>query len=108
MLHAQRGQRLTDPRQGTVVRVEVSRPPYRTRSGIRVGSTQQEVMATYPGQLKSEPHAYAPRGRGEYLTLQPTDPADRRYGVRFVITNGRVEQILAGDKDAIQLVEGCA
>jgi pimeloyl-ACP methyl ester carboxylesterase len=102
------GERLTDPRQGRIVRVSVSKTPHQTLSGIRVGSTEGEVLRTYPGQLAIEPHAYTPRGNGQYLTLRTSEPSDQAFGVRFVTVDGQVRQILAGNRDAIQLVEGCA
>ena len=92
--------------EGTIGRVDVTLPGILTRSGVGVGSTEQEVLATYPGQITVEPHAYTEGGN--YLTFVPRGRADAHLRIVFE-TDGRVVTTLrAGRRPDVQAIEGCA
>ena len=76
----------------------------RTPRGMAVGSSADEVRASYGEKLQSEPHHYLELP-AEYLTywVKPS-----KSGVRFETDAQRkVETIHAGN-ESIQLIEGCA
>ena len=78
-------------------------PPVVTPEGIRVGATEQVVKQTYGARLRISPHHYM-EDDGHYMEIFAKD---RRYGLLFESTYGKVVGLRAGRKDAIRLVEGC-
>ena len=89
---------------GRLARIDVVKSSIRTATGIAVGDTAASVAAAFGSRITSEPGAYYPR-RGRYLTVLT---ADGRYGMRFVILDGRVTAYYSGTPKTIQFVEGCA
>ena len=86
-----------------LARIDASSPKVRTRSGAHVGSSQEAVLALYPGRIEVSPHAYtAPDG--SYLTMLSPD---KRHGMRFETDRGEVTVYYAGTAEAIQYIEGC-
>ncbi|WP_457098194.1 hypothetical protein [Lysobacter sp. P5_B9] len=86
-----------------LARVDVSNPNVATLSGAHVGSTQESVLAMYPGRVEVSPHAYtAPDG--SYLTLFSRD---KLHGIRFETDHGKVTRYYSGTAEAIQYIEGC-
>jgi hypothetical protein len=86
-----------------LARIDVSDPNVNTLSGVHVGSTQESVLALYPGRVVVSPHAYtAPDG--SYLTMLSPD---KRHGLRFETDHGKVTVYYAGTAEAIQYIEGC-
>ena len=86
-----------------LARIDVSAPKVSTLSGARVGQSQEEVLALYPGRVKVSPHFYtAPDG--DYLTMLSHD---KKHGMRFETNHGKVTVYYAGTAEAIQYVEGC-
>jgi hypothetical protein len=88
---------------GRLARIDVDTADVTTISGAHVGSTEAEVRALYPGQVKTTPHFYT-GPEGHYLVL--TAP-DGQRGIRFETDGQRVVRWYAGTEEAIQLVEGC-
>ena len=86
-----------------LARIDVSSPKVRTRSGARIGLSQEAVLALYPGRIKISPHEYtAPDG--SYLTMFSPD---KRHGMRFETDHGKVTVYYAGTAEAVQYIEGC-
>ena len=82
-------------------RIYVRTPRFATKAGVRVGSSEQRVLAAYPGALSRQPQKYEPE----------EDDLILRKGNRkviFSLDDGRVEEISTGRKPEIDLVEGCA
>jgi hypothetical protein len=86
-----------------LARIDVSNPNVATLSGAHVGSTQESVLAMYPGRIEVSPHAYTAPG-GSYLTLFSRD---RSHGIRFETDHGKVTRYYSGAAEAIQYIEGC-
>jgi hypothetical protein len=88
-----------------VVRINISERPYTTQSGIGVGSTESDVYAKYPDQIRSQQHTYDESGH--YLEYVPKDANQQQFSLLFETDGTRVTQFRAGKKDAVELVEGC-
>lgn len=87
-------------------RVDVSDARFRTGSGARIGSTEQEVMALYPGQIEVTPHPYL--RTGHYLTFKPTSASDASYRVIFETDGTRVTGMRSGKMPEVDFTEGCS
>jgi hypothetical protein len=87
-----------------VVRADVTSPGINTVSGIHVGSTEAEVLATYGARIKSEQHEYD--DQGHYLVYTPKDVADQTRIV-FETDGSRVTIMRAGLLPAVLYIEGC-
>ena len=82
-------------------RIYVRTPRFATKEGVRVGSTEQRVLAAYAGKLSRQPQKYRPEE--DELILR----RDNRK-VIFTLGDGRVEEISTGRRPEIDLVEGCS
>jgi hypothetical protein len=76
-----------------------------TQEGAAIGSTEAEIQALYPGQVKVAKHKYIPDGH--YLTVTSIDPADANYQLVFETDGDRVIYIRAGQKPEVDLTERC-
>jgi hypothetical protein len=86
-----------------VVRVEVTTPGIKTKSGLGVGDSEARVKELLPS-AKVTPHKYvAPDG--SYLTVWS---ADRKFAVRFETLQGKVTSFYAGRVPEVEYVEGCS
>jgi hypothetical protein len=94
---------------GRIVRIDVGhRPPDRvkTLSGIGKGSTEAEVLKTYAGRIKVEPHPYI---RGAHnLVYVPNDAAYRSFSMIFESVDGRVIAFRSGFAEQVSWTEGCS
>jgi hypothetical protein len=95
----------SDPRQGVVGRVSATAGPWRTISGLGVGSTRAEVLAAYGDRIVESPHAYVD---GSYLDYVPADPADAAFMLRFATNGDTVTEVHAGLEGPAGSIEGCA
>lgn len=88
---------------GNVRRITVARDSrVRLVEGIGVGSTEQDVLAAFPGFVSS-PHKYV-EAPAKYLQQPGNDPR-----LRFEIgENGRVTAMHVGTRPQLEYVEGCA
>jgi len=84
-----------------LARIYVYTRRYATRSGVRVGDSEQDVLDTYPGEIVRTPHEYAPNG--SYLKIE-----DGNRKVVFETDGSKVTSISTGRKPEIDYVEGCA
>jgi hypothetical protein len=89
---------------GRVARIDVDDAPTRTAEGIRTGDSELRALEAYSKRLKVEPDFYDPEN-SHYLTLLSSD---RKLGIRFETTDGKIKRFYAGTSRAISFVEGCA
>ena len=87
----------------TIVRFDVSDTLTATAlTGLRVGSSEAQVLAAYPGKVRVEPHEYAGPD-GHYLVVG----SDSLEALVFETDGKRVTRYRAGRKPAVEWVEGC-
>lgn len=79
-----------------------------TLRGAKIGDTEAQIKALYPGQIKVTPHEYTGFQGGHYLTFVPKDAADKDYRIVFETLKGRVTQFRSGKLPEVEYVEGCA
>lgn len=85
-----------------IVRIDVTSSAFPTSVGAKVGDTDAQVLALYPGKLQVTPHHYNPKGH--YLTL--FDKAHDR-AIRFETNGKTVTVIYGGRTQEVNDVEGC-
>ncbi|MGI8808962.1 MAG: hypothetical protein ACR2KK_14200 [Acidimicrobiales bacterium] len=93
--------------EGRIVRVEVSRSPILTLSGVGTGSTVDEVLATYPNRIRVQPNPYTGHLGGRDL-FYVTDQASTHLGLMFETDGERVRTFRSGFLGAVMAPEGCA
>ncbi len=59
---------------GQIARVDITSPIYASMSGARVGMTQDDLLALYPGRLKITKHTYDANGFYLTYTQRPGGP----------------------------------
>ena len=92
--------------RGRVVRVDVDDSSHvATTRGARVGWTEAQVLAAYPG-ARVEPHKY--EEDGHYLVALPGAPADTVHRIVFETARGVVTRFRGGVVPAVEYVEGCS
>jgi hypothetical protein len=89
----------------TVVRVEIDSGTVRTVEGAGVGDSESRVLAMFRGRVTTRPHKYT-GPTGHYLVVD--DPADPRHRIVFETDGARVTSYRAGNRAAVDLVEGCS
>lgn len=82
-------------------RIYVRTPVFATTAGIRVGNSEERVLAAYPGALDRVPQFYVPDEDNLVLSKGKSK-------VVFTLTGGKVSEISTGRKPEIDYVEGCA
>lgn len=90
-----------------VIRIDIwPGSPVKTRSGLGIGSTHEEVEAAYDAQIEVTPHPYT---EGSYLTLTPDASGSNLYSLVFETDkDGKVTQFRAGQLPAVTWTEGCS
>jgi hypothetical protein len=90
---------------GRIVRVDVDdSSSVATARGARVGWTEAQVLAAYPG-ARVQPHKYED---GHYLVVVPGAPADTTHRIVFETARGVVTRFRGGVVPAVEYVEGCS
>ena len=89
----------------TVVRVDVDSSTVATAEGIRVGDSEAQVLARYPGRVRTEPHKYTD---GHYLVVTPAVAGDSAFRIIFETDGSRVLRFRAGRRPAVEWIEGCS
>ena len=79
-----------------------------TPRGAKIGNTEAQIKALYPGQIQVTPHQYTGSQGGHYLTFIPKDAADKNYRIVFETLKDRVTQFRSGKLPEVEYVEGCA
>ena len=92
--------------KGRIARVDVSKGSISTASGARIGNTEAQIKALYPGQIKVSEHAYT--DKGHYLTFVPRDKSDKNYRIVFETDGKRVTEFHSGKIPEVGFVEGCS
>ncbi|MBD2105892.1 hypothetical protein [Nodosilinea sp. FACHB-13] len=76
-----------------------------TRSGIRIGSTEQDLVRVYGEQLEATAN---PVTLGKTVIFTPQDPGEDVYRLVFETDDqGRVTQFRAGQFPSVTWAEGC-
>jgi hypothetical protein len=95
--------------QDRIARVDVYKGSrIATLRGAKIGDTEAQVKALYPGRIKVTPHKYTGYRGGHYLTFIPKDAVDQDFRVVFESLQGRVTQFRSGQLPEVEFVEGCA
>ncbi len=94
---------LTTPASGRIELIVVTEPSVATVSGIRVGTTEAQVLATYPGRIRTV-NPSLPVHRLIYTAADPS-LADRV--LVFSMDNGRVATMYAGLRNQAEADEIC-
>lgn len=85
--------------EGKVTRFETDSPQLTTANGVRVGSSEGDLLRAYgKGKLKKETNPYAGVDYFYWVGGQ--------RGIKFNVENGKVTLITAGS-ESIRFVEGC-
>ncbi|HEX7048786.1 MAG TPA: hypothetical protein VF188_01140 [Longimicrobiales bacterium] len=90
---------------GSVARVDVWEGGTATAEGARIGSTEDEIQALYPGRVEVRPHKYT---EGHYLIVTPPGPTGAERRIVFETDGRAVERYRAGALPAVEWVEGCS
>jgi len=91
----------------TIVRIDVHGPTVATDTGLRVGSTEAEVMAAYRGRINVRPHPN--RGPdGHYLVYVPEEPAVKGFELLFETDGKTVTTFRTGVISFVEAPKGCA
>ena len=83
--------------------VTVSEGPITTLSGIGVGSTQDQVLATYPGRVR----VVDPGEAQHRAILHADDPALANLSLVFQIVDSKVTLMTAGVRSVVEADEAC-
>lgn len=75
----------------------------RTREGIGIGSTEQQVKDAYPGKIVVEPSFYNPSRHLLHLK-----PDARAHSMIFSTDGAKVTSFRAGLEKAVRAIEGCS
>ncbi len=89
-----------------VIRVDIwSGSTLATASGVKIGASEAEVMAVYPGQIEATPNPYT---QGKFLTLTSDEPGLALYRLVFETdAEGKVVQYRVGQFPAVTWPDGC-
>jgi len=87
-----------------IVRVDVSEGSISTLSGVGIGTSEDIVMKTYPGQLEVREHPYDPSGH--YLVYEPEEQTE--LSLIFETDGRQVTSFRSGRRDAVEYIEGCS
>jgi len=92
---------------GTIARVDVESGSVTTRSGARIGSTRDEILALFGEKIQPEPHPTV--AGAEMLVFVPVDPGDANRRVVFETgADGIVVRYWSGRMPEALWYDGCA
>jgi hypothetical protein len=93
--------------QGVITRIEVDSASVGTADGARVGATEAEIEALYPGRVERQHHKSTD---GRYLIVRSAAPRADGLDLRLVFeTDGRrVIRFRAGSYPAVLYEDACA
>ena len=86
-----------------IVRVDIDDPKILTATGVGVGSTESEVLTTYPDRVAVTSHPYT-GPEGHYLTIE----FDNGFAMIFETNGDTVDRFRAGIDPWVRWIEGCS
>lgn len=98
---------LADPADGVLAAVGIDSglPTTRTSDrGIGLGAPQDQVLATYAGNLEDHSHPYTPGG---HVFIAPVGQ-DTGLAIAYLTDGSTVNQITVGAQDIVRYVDGCS
>jgi hypothetical protein len=101
------GEGLADPADGVLAAVGIDSglPTTRTSDrGIGLGAPQDQVLATYAGNLEDHSHPYTPGG---HVFIAPAAP-ETGLAIAYLTDGFTVNQITVGAHDIVRYVDGCS
>jgi hypothetical protein len=101
------GEGVADPADGVLVAVGIDSglPTTRTSDrGIGLGAPQDQVLATYAGNVEDHSHPYAPGG---HVFIAPAAP-ETGLAIAYLTDGFTVNQITVGTHDIVRYVDGCS
>ena len=87
---------------GKIVRVDVNSGRVTTKSGIGIGSTEEEILELFGNQIEITEHFFT---TGHYLTFVPVD--DTGFRVVFETDGSVVVNFRSGQLPQVLWIEGC-
>lgn len=90
---------------GQVVRVDIQNSAIESRSGARVGLTEEKILSMFGSKIRVEGHKY--NENGHYLIFEPTDLQDKDYSMIFETDGKVVTTFRAGRLPEVGYVEHC-
>ena len=92
--------------EGKIARVDVGdSTDIPTKSGAKVGDTEDRIKALYGDRVKVTDHKYED---GHYLTVRSAIPTDTLHFIIFETSNGKVTRMRGGAMPGVEYVEGCS
>lgn len=79
-------------------------PPVATELGITIDSSERSIIEKYGSLLRIGPNPYAEE-TGHYLEVVSPD---KKFGILFETTDGKIDNFRAGTLEAIRASEGCS
>ena len=98
---------VADPADGVLVAVGIDSglPTTRTSNGgIGLGAPQDQVLATYAGNLEDHSHPYTPGG---HVFIAPA-AQETGLAIAYMTDGSTVNQITVGTHDVVRYVDGCS
>jgi hypothetical protein len=90
--------------EGTVERVDIDTDEISTRSGGRIGRTEDWIRQAWPDHIQASP---LPDGSGNLLAFVPRDESDREFRVMFQTDGEKVVRMWAGRLPWVAELGGC-
>jgi hypothetical protein len=87
---------------GKLAVVDVKSGSVKTVEGARIGDTEDQIRALYPGRVTSRPAKYT---AGHRLIVKPKTGGNNR--IVFETDGVKVTQFSSGSEPAVEYVEGC-
>ena len=89
---------------GTVERVDIDTDEISTKSGGRIGRTEDWIRQAWPDHIQTSP---LPDGSGNLLAFVPRDDADKAYRVMFQTDGEKVVRMWAGRLPWVGMLGTC-
>ncbi|HEX2258179.1 MAG TPA: hypothetical protein VHJ40_00345 [Actinomycetota bacterium] len=91
---------------GKLARIDILGGDFATELGVKVGSSEQDVLEAYGGGSPLPPRDFVgPPFR--YLTATPRNPADRDFRIVFETDGAKVVKYQVGKLPEVQFKSGC-
>ena len=89
---------------GTVERVDIDTDEIDTKSGGRIGRTEEWIRGTWPDRIQASP---LPDGTGNLLAFVPRDESDQEFRVMFQTDGQEVVRMWSGRLPWVEELGGC-